>query len=323
MRCPKCHYLGFDPEPRCRNCGYDLEVADADLALHTADSGEDDVPDLTLHERRDKDEAPVTLELVHSGAAPKPTRARAKNLSRKTAAARSEEPPASSRPTLIEEPVDEMYEEPARQLEPEPFEPEPIVPEPVEPVRPSLSMRLDTELPDEYAPLSLSEPMRPPQRAPHTTTEMPLFVKGISDNEVPVVPPTRPPLSVRRAAPEPVKPAARPAERRLGPLDHDLLEDLKRVEREEIARERQQHARMLSEVATEVEEAEEAEEPVEPGRRLAAAAIDVGVLGGIAAFVFWATLRLCNVTVSDVGWSALVPFVIFIAVMDLSYLLMF
>ena len=53
MRCPKCHYLSFDPEPRCKNCGYDLEVADADLALRTTESvdeqnGAEDLPELTL-----------------------------------------------------------------------------------------------------------------------------------------------------------------------------------------------------------------------------------------------------------------------------------
>ncbi len=26
MRCTKCHYLSFDPEPRCRNCGHDLSI---------------------------------------------------------------------------------------------------------------------------------------------------------------------------------------------------------------------------------------------------------------------------------------------------------
>jgi uncharacterized RDD family membrane protein YckC len=33
MRCPKCHYLSFDPEPRCRNCGFDLSGDPADLAI--------------------------------------------------------------------------------------------------------------------------------------------------------------------------------------------------------------------------------------------------------------------------------------------------
>jgi uncharacterized RDD family membrane protein YckC len=27
MRCPKCHYLGFDSGERCRNCGYDFSLA--------------------------------------------------------------------------------------------------------------------------------------------------------------------------------------------------------------------------------------------------------------------------------------------------------
>ena len=46
MRCPKCHYLSFDPEPRCKNCGYDLEVADSELALRTAEEFEGDAPGL-------------------------------------------------------------------------------------------------------------------------------------------------------------------------------------------------------------------------------------------------------------------------------------
>ncbi len=33
MKCPKCHYLSFEPEPRCRNCGYDLETPGADTVI--------------------------------------------------------------------------------------------------------------------------------------------------------------------------------------------------------------------------------------------------------------------------------------------------
>lgn len=28
MRCTKCHYLSFEPEPRCKNCGHDLSIDD-------------------------------------------------------------------------------------------------------------------------------------------------------------------------------------------------------------------------------------------------------------------------------------------------------
>ena len=338
MRCPKCHYLSFDPEPRCRNCGYDLEVADADLALHAGESSEEDsVPDLTLHDRASADAAPITLELVHSGATGR--------------AAVSEKPSRKPRPKpasidrqrliLVDEPVDQIYEEPSRQLEPEPILEAKEVTE--EEPRPAAAMS-NLELPDSVdatAILPAPEPPAPaaPFRSAHTT-EMPLFVKGIAESDLkaeplpsvadeePIVPPTRPPLAVRRTTQEPPRAQARTVERRLGPLDHDLLEDLKRVEREETARQRE-HARMIVEDTRLRDEAPVGVEylnegdPVEPSLRLAAAAIDVGVLGGIAAFVFWATLRLCNVTIDAVGWSALIPFITFIAVMDLSYLLMF
>ena len=44
MKCPKCHYLSFEPEARCRNCGYDLALADADLAMFEFDSENADAP---------------------------------------------------------------------------------------------------------------------------------------------------------------------------------------------------------------------------------------------------------------------------------------
>ena len=32
MRCPTCHYLGFEPEPRCKNCGYDFSFSEPESA---------------------------------------------------------------------------------------------------------------------------------------------------------------------------------------------------------------------------------------------------------------------------------------------------
>jgi len=43
MRCPKCHYLSFEPEVRCRNCGYDLALSDDDLVIKAP--GEHDDPE--------------------------------------------------------------------------------------------------------------------------------------------------------------------------------------------------------------------------------------------------------------------------------------
>src|SRR5262245_27920805 len=44
MRCQKCQYVGFEPSPRCKNCGYDFSLdADTDVAAAI-----DAVPALTL-----------------------------------------------------------------------------------------------------------------------------------------------------------------------------------------------------------------------------------------------------------------------------------
>ena len=37
MRCPKCHYVSFEPEPRCRHCGYGFSLVDANRAAAQAD----------------------------------------------------------------------------------------------------------------------------------------------------------------------------------------------------------------------------------------------------------------------------------------------
>jgi uncharacterized RDD family membrane protein YckC len=48
MRCPKCHYLSFEPEARCRNCGYDLALSDDDLVIKAADDAEGPLEDFDL-----------------------------------------------------------------------------------------------------------------------------------------------------------------------------------------------------------------------------------------------------------------------------------
>ena len=51
MRCPKCHYLSFEPEPRCKNCGYDLSLGSGDLLFKPADQPEETFADFDLHVR--------------------------------------------------------------------------------------------------------------------------------------------------------------------------------------------------------------------------------------------------------------------------------
>lgn len=312
MRCPKCHYLSFDPEPRCKNCGYDLEVDDADLAMRAGEPPEDAVPDLTLHERPASAPAPMSLELRKTQTEPES----------------APDPQWEPEPEPEWDPVEEPIAAPPPRLQ--------VVENQPSARQSRVQSRSSTALVDpparmfpppiEPAPRDVDPPiMRTPFRAPNTTAELPLFVKGIAESEAlsdeiderqaPEVelPPARPPLAVRRSAPEQPRPRPQPAHRRVGPLDHDLLEDLQRVEREEAIARGANASGGLAAPA----------DGVEPAHRAAAAAIDAGVLGGIAAFVFWATLRLCNISLSGLGVGALVPLLFFLTLMDLGYLLMF
>lgn len=370
MRCPKCHYLSFDPEPRCKNCGYDLEVPDADLALRTSVAADEPMPDLTLRSKPSADELPVTLELVHAGSAKK--RAAPRRRSKPIAA------PEPERTTELglEYAADPVYEEPVFRIDAEVTEVAEVA-EPAEvakvvkvaAVPGDAPMSMVDDIADELEELTaggndaerapevniepepevaaaprlalVEDPTerqappapRTPFRSPHTTADLPLFVRGIANRddlidedeapsrmfpEAPAVPAApRPPLAVRRTAPELARSRSKPADRPLGPLDRDLLEDLRRVEREEAVRAK-------SEVIEERPVAEaNADGRVDPLYRVAAASVDVAVLGGLAAFVFWATLRLCNVGLWDLGTNALVPLLGFLALMDLGYLLMF
>jgi uncharacterized RDD family membrane protein YckC len=73
MRCPKCHYLSFEPELRCRNCGYDLSIADADLPLH-APAADVRVPKVGPRAARASVDVPpsITLGPIHRGAEEEP-----------------------------------------------------------------------------------------------------------------------------------------------------------------------------------------------------------------------------------------------------------
>jgi uncharacterized RDD family membrane protein YckC len=350
MKCPKCHYLSFDPEPRCRNCGYDLEVDDTDLALRTAENAEQaeaPLPDLQLRER------PVTLE-IRPASGVKSARESRLGLALADDPVFADEPDEPTKalehptaetaetadvPELVYEidedvPVDDLpvvEREPALRpfaaLSAKPAALVPAAPVPVAPITAAPVPVASAAPVAPAAPVEPTEPRRVPFRSPNTTAELPLFVKGMADRDdladdvalqmarAQVANP-RPPLAVRRAVPEPVRTRQKMPDRRLGPIDRDLLDDLRRVEREEAAKARAD-ARAFAESVRSIDGT------VEPIHRFGAAAVDTAMLGGIAAFVFWATLRLCDVTLTGLGLAALVPLVVFLALMDLGYLLMF
>jgi uncharacterized RDD family membrane protein YckC len=298
MKCPKCHYLSFDPEPRCRNCGYDLELSD-DLALKTAEGAvEGPLADLTLRQTEAPRRAPITLELVH----PARTAAEAG-----AAAAGSVDLPARS----------EM---------PAPSAPAAVAERAAAPPRPSAASHPDPD----------RQPDAPRRRQPapaSTPTELPLFVRGLEaqqraaaahDNPMIAVPHVpRAPLAVRRAAPETQRPRRKApqavvddSEHFPSELDPDLLDGLRRVE--QIAR-----AEAAEIAASAPAPRPRRDDEATMGARLAAAGIDALLLGGIGAVVLFATLRVCGLGIADLTVLPIVPLATFLLLVTVGYLLMF
>jgi len=161
---------------------------------------------------------------------------------------------------------------------------------------------------------------------------LPLFVKAVSASahhapggfivgedeplvRVPAEP--RAPLSVRLTAPDASAhrsptPPARSAPRKLGPLDRDLLEDLQRIELAELS------ARARAKSRLELDD-----DRVGAGMRLAAAALDALIIGGVSVAVLWVTLRWCDLPLDQASTLPLLPMAAFHALVALGYLLMF
>lgn len=312
MKCPKCHYLSFDPEPRCRNCGYDLALDDVDVPIKSA--GEDGpLVDLELRSAdHDEDSSPeprraspvAASAVVTPPAAPRPV-------------ARSVFASASApRPSLYDSPL------PARELPPPP--PPPAPPAQTQTSAPAAAnAETDRQLPEltvfRTAP---PKPAAPPKAMAPPTTELPLFVKGLSVEEPPAIAvpsEPRPPLAVRRKPVEPA-PAPRPAPsspaRKLGPLDRDLLEDLQRLER---AERRDAAAQARAAASSSADDADR----VGAGKRLSAALIDGVLLGSLATGIVGLTIRWCDLTWAQASVVPIAPTAAFIALVFVGYLLMF
>lgn len=292
MRCPKCHYLSFDPEPRCRNCGYGLSLEDDDLFI------------------RDENDAPASPFAdvnLRAGAVepppPAPPVPRAAAASVRTAA-----PPTASTSTSAQ------TSSPFAGLSAQGDAPS----------------ATDVSL-EERAAVQL--PPSPARSRPAPTTELPLFVKGMSGSasaaaaRVVVDDPlaqfledARPPLAVRRTMPEPVQAPPKPARpapepRGKGPLDRDLLADLQPSDAlgELQARARRAAASISETVAT-----------AGAGPRLAAATIDGVLLGSLSAGVMWLTLRWCGLPLDRaLMLPVLIPTSVFLSMVGVGYLVLF
>jgi uncharacterized RDD family membrane protein YckC len=356
MKCPKCHYLSFEPEARCRNCGYDLSVPEGDLSLKLDDEARPDEPmvDLALHAVDDPSDpsdppdlatwAPVASaragDLAEAPVEP-PRRVRASKSSgravqagaRGMRAARASAPAATVTPpaeSWVPEspparPVPPTTELPlfVKGLPPEPTDwPTGKVPEAA--TDPAVTEPTETDPPAIEAMVTEPE-VSAPLTPEHVSASIEAGV-GDSDGAVSDVEPLlklyrhlRPPLGVRRQTPVPGRVKAKyspPASRRLGPFDRDLLEDLQRIEKNE-RQEAEAQARAAARAAG------HSADQADAAARLAAAAVDALVIGGLGAGITWTTLRWCGLPLDRASILPLAPLLAFLLLVGAGYLLMF
>ncbi|MCR4373354.1 MAG: RDD family protein [Acidobacteria bacterium] len=158
------------------------------------------------------------------------------------------------------------------------------------------------------------------------TSELPLFVREMPDDEAPdpepmVRVPSRPraPIAVRKTTPDPARLRAKYA--MPVPHERDLLDEADAV----VASPRMTPVpppRWISEPTPDPQPAVWPQ-PVAARTRLAAAAIDAAVLGTIGAVITALTLRMVNVPIGGFGLLAAVPLAGFVLLIAAGYLLMF
>jgi len=267
MRCTKCHYLSFEPEPRCKNCGHDLSIDEMELDLAPVER--DMLADFDLDLSGNHSDSNHRAGTGSGG-----SRARAYDSGVATMT-----PPAMAKPVAAVAP----------------------------PVARAAA----------------------PMTAPIMTTELPLFVRDMADDEedltplvkVPARP--RPPLAVRKATPDPAKLRARYA-----PVTHerDLLDDVEDVTYAPVA-----PTAMHSEPALYPTEEPAAFAPyqtapattVSMSTRIGAAMLDLAVLGSVAAVTIMFTLRVVELPVAQVMTLPVLPLLAFFALIGIGYEIMF
>jgi uncharacterized RDD family membrane protein YckC len=261
MRCTKCHYLSFEPEARCRNCGHDLSIDElvvSDLPLAAPDS---------------EGRAGAQFDLAETDIA---------GLGGGTA-------------TAVMAP------------------------------------------PRTYAAAASSVAVAP---AP-VTAELPLFLREMpesadgpdddDDEHEPLIKvPARPraPIAVRRTTPDPARLRAKyatPAVHERDLLDNDETDVAEAavpvVPRADIPLRAPVASAAVDAVPPRLPAAWRA--PVTAGSRLAAAAIDAGLLAVIAGIVTAFTLRFAGVSLANFGLQAALPLAAFVLLIAAGYLLMF
>jgi len=297
VKCPKCHYLSFEPEPRCRNCGYDLTFEPGDLLVRREEDAEQTPPDLELTLRDEPATSVASASEADVMSAPA-ARDRGARVAPALSTARTA-PPVSSAPAA-----------PAPEVSVElPLFLQDLAPRDAAAEAPEIS----------FAPAAPEIPVaRSHSKAP-----------AVSSDELNLILPRapRPPLSVRRPTPAPGRvrekyQSSRPT-RQMGLLERDVLENVEihqapaLTERDIIVIDRPDHTEQSVSDDTTVLPTASA------GRRLEAALVDLVFIGAINAAIVWLTLQRCDLTFSQLGQLPMLPLGAMLLLLNSLYLLMF
>jgi uncharacterized RDD family membrane protein YckC len=395
MRCPKCQYVGFEPSPRCKNCGYELSLGNEShdepiasapsLTLVTEPEFEGPMADFDLQIFDD-----VPAKRVQSGAKPfdldellangpssgngerdaEPVIAAVSAVARRRqSASRSASASAVATPPPME--IEALFKSEPPAPAPAPaFAPAPAAPM-IEPV--TLSIEPEPEAQPE--PAWQPEPETPavvvstppvaaiPAPAAPVTTELPLFMQGmspvvqapvpatieaaadaiISDSgadmshadieiddrplvKVPVSP--RAPLAVRRTTPDQARMRAKYGKaaraKDAGEMSGDLLLEASQPDmRSETRRDPLPPAQRLSAEPTPTSLPADWLPGVGPAKRIMAAALDGALLLGLNASVIWFTLSVCGLAPAQANLLPVAPLLLFFLLLDAGYLVLF
>ncbi len=285
MKCPKCHYLGFETGDRCKNCGYDFSLVSV---------AESQPPDYEIHPAA-IDDVPVHV-VEHM--------------------ARDDDPWLGTEARLEEPRIELATRFPESGGTTEPLLDLPLAPPPVADAAPPPSTFAETPVditvaPKPIAPYLSAMSVQPPAGSPDRA--LPLFKRGQEHDDEPLIKmpaAPRPPLAVRRTPDTPrlravPRPVARPAGAPPLQFSEEGVHEAPRAP------------------APPALSPTSAVEAIQPVARVAAALIDFAILLGIDAAVVYFTVRMAGLSMEEWTTLPVAPLATFLALLTVSYLCAF
>lgn len=335
MRCQKCQYVGFEPSPRCKNCGYDFSLsngdneADFDRPIDNAPMADFDLQifDEVPAKRVQSSAKPFDLDdllangpasgslsgMSHRESAPviEPVSA----VARRRQSSASPSPSFSSSASAVATPPPTEIEALFKKPDPEPA-----------PVTTELPLFMQgMSAPVVHAPV----PETVEAAADAADQLHPDVAHDVDDRPLVQMPATpRAPLAVRRTTPDPARLRAKygrtGARVKLDPIETsgDLLYAANQPEMSAESR-IVPPAQRLSSEPTPTSLPAEWIQGVGPAKRLMAAALDSALLMGLNAAVIWFTLSVCGLAPAQANLLPVAPLLLFFLLLDAGYLVLF